>query len=104
MKRCPRFAIFALALLTSVLSAGICYAQPADARAWGDIIELSGPWEVYLGDLLDHSELSQRTPDGTLVLPGYLSHPAESSRLRAFSEGVATLHYRLDVPARFATP
>ena len=94
---CPRFAIFALVLLTSVLSAGISCAQPDDASALGESMKLSGPWEVYLGDLLGHSELGQRAPDGTLVLPGYLSHPEESSGLRPFSEGVATLHYRFDL-------
>ena len=88
-------------MMVGYLLGGTAGAQGMDEAKSLKPIEVAGPWDVYLGDLIHHDDLVTRAPDGKMALPGYLSHPSPDSSLRPFSEGVATLRYSLTVPPQW---
>ena len=57
--------------------------------------ELRGPWDVHLGKLVEKVPASS---DGTMSLPGYLSHPETGADIPAYAIGYATLYLQVEVP------
>ena len=66
------------------------------------VMELQGPWDVHLGELVDETS-DLKAPAGQMMLPGYLSHPGPDSSLAPYIIGVATLVLRMDVPQSLQT-